>query len=94
MQLNDELNRLGFREQYLLSVPDNTSIRDLETEPPAYKGQGTHPKVPFQRVSKWREALPDEAWTCLEMRDAEKGPLVVHIVKCRVCTRTERRAVG
>ena len=25
-------------EQYLLAVPDNTSIRDLEAEPPPYKG--------------------------------------------------------
>ena len=84
----------ALNEKYLLAVPDNTSIRDLEAEPPPYKGQGTHPKVPFQRVSQWRESLPDEAWTRVEVRDAEKGPLVVHIVKCRVCTRTERRAVG
>lgn len=84
----------GLGEQYLLAIPDNTSVRDLEAEPPAYKGQGTHPKVAFQRVSKWRESLPEEAWTCIEVRDAEKGPLTVHIVKCRVCGRTERRAVG
>lgn len=87
-----DLNDL--QEQYLLAVPDNTSIRDLEAEPPAYKGQGTHPKVPFQRVSEWQASLPDDAWTRIEVRDAEKGPLVVYIVKRRVCTRTERRAVG
>ena len=87
-----DLDDLG--EQYLLAVPDNTSIRDLEAEPPPYKGRGTHPKVPFQRVSKWKDSLPDEAWTKIEVRDAEKGPLVVQIVKRSVCTRTERRTVG
>jgi SRSO17 transposase len=84
----------AMQERYLLAVPDNTSIRDLEAEPPQYKGQGTHPKVAFQRVSKWQESQPDEAWTRVEVRDAEKGPLVVYITKRRVCTRTERRAVG
>jgi hypothetical protein len=84
----------AIQEQYLLAVPDNTSIRDLEAEPPEYKGKGTHPKVAFQRVSKWKESQPDDAWTRVEVRDAEKGPLVVHIMKRRVCTRTERRAVG
>lgn len=82
------------QERYLLAVPDNTSIRDLEAEPPPYKGQGTHPKVPFQRVSKWRESLADEDWTRIEVRDAEKGPLVVYAAKTQVCTRTDRRAVG
>ena len=32
------------KEQYLLAVPSNTSIRDLEAEPPSYGGHGRHPK--------------------------------------------------
>jgi hypothetical protein len=37
------------KERYLLAVPSNTTIRDLEAEPPPYGGQGRRPKVPFRR---------------------------------------------
>lgn len=81
-------------EQYLLAVPSNTLVRDLEAEPPEYQGRGAKPKTPFQRVDKWRAALPEEAWTKIDVRDGEKGPLVVEMVKCRVQAKTDRRRVG
>ena len=77
-------------ERYLLDVPSNTTVRDLESEPPAYCGRGPHPKQPFQRVDKWRTALPDSAWTNIDVRDGEKGPLTIGIATCRVVARTER----
>jgi len=46
------LNALG--EQYLLAVPCNTQVRDLEVDPPAYSGRGRHPKRPWTR---WRASL-------------------------------------
>lgn len=82
------------REQYLLAIPSNTLIRDLEADPPAYRGRGPRPSIPFQRVSKWCSSLPKDAWTQMEVRDAEKGPLMVDIVKRRVCGRTDRRQVA
>lgn len=81
-------------EQYLLAVPSNTLVRDLEVEPPKYLGRGTKPKTPFQRVDKWRASLPEAAWTKIDVRDGEKGPLVVELVKCRVQAKTDRRRVG
>ena len=33
-------------ERYLLAVPSNTAIRDLEVEPPASSGRGRRPHVP------------------------------------------------
>jgi SRSO17 transposase len=95
---DDEMGRSsGFRrdlrdlqEQYLLAVPSNTYIRDLDNEPPAYGGRGQPPKQPFQRVDRWRDALKDKAWTKIDVRDGEKGPLVIEIVTCRVIARTER----
>jgi SRSO17 transposase len=87
-----ELN--GRQERYLLAVPSNTSIRDLEAEPPAYGGKGRHPKAPFQQVRAWCEALPAEAWARLTVRDGEKGPLEVEIVKRCVESKVERRVVG
>jgi SRSO17 transposase len=78
-------------ERYLLAVPSNTTIRDLEVEPPAYSGRGRQPKQPFQQVRKWCKSLSKNAWTCLEVRDAEKGPLVVEMVKRRVIAKIDRK---
>ena len=55
---------------------------------PPDHGHGCRPMVPFQRVSKWRESLPENAWTKIEVRDGEKGPIVVEVVKRRVRART------
>jgi SRSO17 transposase len=81
-------------ERYLLAVPSNTSIRDLEAEPPPYGGHGRRPKPPFVGVRSWCEALPAEAWTRLTVRDGEKGPLEVEMVVRRVGSKVERRVVG
>jgi len=80
----------ALNEQYLLDVPSNTNIRDMEVEPPAYGGHGRLPKQPFQRVDTWRDSLDKDAWTRIDVRDGEKGPLVLDIVKRRVLARTER----
>ncbi len=82
------------RERYLLAVPSNTLVRDLEAEPPAYAGRGAPAKAPFQRVERWRAALPQDAWTPLEVRDGEKGPLTIELAKCRVLAKSDRGGVG
>ena len=38
------------RERYLLAVPSNATIRDLEATPPAYGGRGQKPRTPFEQV--------------------------------------------
>jgi hypothetical protein len=80
----------GLDEHYLLAVPSNTTIRDLESEPPAYGGKGQPPKQPFQRVDRWSHALKEDAWTKMDVRDGEKGPLVTEIAKRIVMAHTER----
>ena len=80
----------ALNEQYLLDVPSNTNIRDMEVEPPAYGGHGRFPKQPFQRVDVWRDSLDKDAWARIDVRDGEKGPLVLEIVKRCVLARTER----
>jgi SRSO17 transposase len=95
---DDEMGRSGrFRrdlraldEQYLLDVPSNTNIRDLQAPCPAYGGRGRLPKQPFQRVDAWRDSLNKDAWTQIDVRNGEKGPLVLEIVKRRILARTER----
>ncbi len=81
-------------ERYLLAVPSNTAIRDLETPLPEYGGKGRRPARPWHSVQAWSQALAATAWRCLDVRDGAKGPLVVEIVKRRVVSRTHRRQQG
>ena len=49
---------------------------------------------PFLRMDRWRAALPEDAWTRIEVRDGEKGSLVIEVVKRRVQARTETGGTG
>ncbi len=99
---DDEMGRpSGFRgklrgrgARYLLGAPSNTLARDLDAPPPEYSGRGRYPKSPFLRLDRWRAALPEDAWTRIDVRDGEKGPLVVEVVKRRVQARTETGGTG
>src|SRR5712691_2605323 len=86
------LEALG--EQYLVAVPSNTLMRDVEVEPPAYSGRGRRPQRPWQHVEAWSQSLDDTAWDRIDVRDGSKGPLVVEAVKRRVVSRTHRRQQG
>ena len=91
---DDELGRpAGFRrelrgrnEQYLLAVPCNTTIRDLEIPEPEYSGTGRPAKRLSWRVDRWVAELTDDDWTAIEVRDGEKGPLTVEAIKRHVET--------
>jgi SRSO17 transposase len=80
---DDEMGRSSwFRQQlrsrgerYLLAVPGNTLVRDLAQ--PRYLSTGRRKKAPFARADVWRAALPEDAWQTIEVRDGEKGPLLV-----------------
>jgi len=86
------LDRLD--ERYLLAVPSNTLIRDLEVDPPPYSGRGRQPKRPWTRVDNWTAASSEEVWTQIDVRDGAKGPLVVEATKRRVVARTAKRQEG
>jgi len=96
---DDELGRCSwFRQQlrlrnerYLLAVPCNTSVRDLMATAPAWEGHGRRRRVPFVSVKQWCAALPESAWQTVEVRDGEKGPLVVQGAVTLVQARTEGR---
>jgi SRSO17 transposase len=64
-------------ESYLLAVPSNTLVRDLVAADPPYSGHGPRRKTPFVRADVWCAALAEDAWETVEVRDGEKGPLVV-----------------
>jgi hypothetical protein len=78
----------------VLGVPCNTTIRDLEASLPEYSGRGRRPRAPWQSVTDWRKSLSPTAWTRLTVRDGEKGPVAIEMVRRRVQTRIERKRMG
>jgi SRSO17 transposase len=86
-----ELRRRG--ERYVLDVPCNTLVRDLERRPPRRRraGCGRKRKTPFQRVDAWAKSQPDSRWVRLTIRDAEKGPLEVDALTVRVQSKQDGR---
>ena len=81
-------------ERYVLGVPCHTTMRDLEAPVPTYAGRGRPPKAPWQSVTQWRQALPGDVWTHVTVRDGEKGPVEMAMVRRRVQTRLERKRPG
>ena len=81
-------------ERDLLTVPSNTLFRDAEVPPPKYSGRGRHPKTPWQRVDRWCRSLSETAWTKLNVRDGEQGPLEIEVTLRRVQARTRVGATG
>lgn len=80
-------------ERYLLDVPCNTTVRDLERRrPPRRRGcRSPRRAVPFVRVDAWAAALPADRWRRLTIRDGAKGPIEVEVATSRVRAKLGRR---
>jgi SRSO17 transposase len=97
---DDEMGRCSwFRQElqsrnecYLLAVPSNTLVRDLTVPEPPSSGSGRRPRTPWMRVDRWCAAVPASAWQTIEVRDGEKGPVLVQVTRTLVQARTEGRA--
>jgi len=84
------LRRQG--ERYVLDVPRNTVVRDLECRPPRRRaGYGRPRAVPFRRVDAWASEQPEGRWTRLTIRAGERGPLQIDAMAVRVRTRLATR---
>jgi len=83
------LRRRG--ERYILEVPSNTLIRDLEAPWPARRpGQRGRPsQPPWISVVEWAQSRPREAWIRVFVRHGEKGPCELEVTTTRVRARTE-----
>jgi SRSO17 transposase len=94
---DDEMGRCSWfrrelrsrREHYLLAVPCNTTVRDLAADEPPSSAGGRRRLSRFMRVDEWCAALPEDAWETIEVRDGEKGPLLVQAARTLVQARTE-----
>jgi SRSO17 transposase len=81
-------------ERYLLAVPSNTLVQDLLAPQPAYSGHGRRPRPPFVRADCWCAGLAEEEWETVEVRDGEKGPVVVQLAWTLVQARSDGRPSG
>jgi SRSO17 transposase len=86
----------GRHEHYVLDVPCNTLVRDMEGRRPPRKhaGKGRKKQVPFVRVDQWAAAQPASRWRRFEVRAGEKGPLAVEAMTTRVRAKDEQGHVG
>jgi SRSO17 transposase len=83
----------GAEERYVLDVPSDTVVRDLECRRPPrrHAGRGARRQVAYRRVDAWAAAQPPPRWTRLTVRDGERGPLLVDAMTVRVRTKLDRR---
>jgi SRSO17 transposase len=90
-QFRGWLRRHG--ERYVLDVPCDTTVRDLERRRPPrrHAGRGRKREVPFCRADARAARQPDSRWTRLTVRDGERGPLQVDAMSVRVRAGEERR---
>ncbi len=72
------------RAPYLLAVPSNTLVRDLDASAPPSSGHGRPPKVPFVRAARWAAGIDETGWTRIEVRPTTTGPLIVEVATVRV----------
>ncbi|HEX8200157.1 MAG TPA: IS701 family transposase [Isosphaeraceae bacterium] len=74
------------QERYLLDVPCNTTVRDLERRRPPRKraGVGRKREVPFCRADVWAASQPESRWERITIRAGEKGSLEVDAMTVRV----------
>ena len=81
------------KERYILDIPCNTLVRDLERRRPRRRqaGRGRKREVPFVRADVWAASQPESRWTRLTVRDGEKGPLQVDAMMVRVQTKQKGR---
>lgn len=77
------------RWRYVLDLPANTLIRDLN-EPPAPGRR----RPPWRRVDAWARRQPAGRWRRLVRGDGSKGPKVVRALEAWVQTKDEAGHVG
>ena len=85
--LRAQLRRRRWR--YVLDVPCNTLVRDLDEEPPPGRR-----RPPWRRVDDWARLQPRRRWRKLRLRDGSKGPRVVWAAEAWVQTKDEDGGVG
>lgn len=91
---DDEMGRIPWfrkdlrkmKESYLLAVPSNILVCDLEQKNMYNKNESNDIFVP---VRQWMTSRPSERWKTIKVRQGHKGWLSVRLVTCRVLAKIE-----
>jgi SRSO17 transposase len=75
--------------RYVLDVPSNTLVRDLEETPTPGRR-----RPPWRRAEDWAKALPRRRWRKVRLGAGAKGPRVVWATEVWVQTKDEDGRVG
>jgi SRSO17 transposase len=94
---DDEFGRVtAFRSQlrrrqlrYVLDVPCDTLVRDINEAVPAGKR-----RPPWRRVDDWAKAQPASRWHKVQRGDGAKGPKVVRVAEAWVQSKGEQGRCG
>jgi len=80
-------------EGYILDVPCNTLVRDLEQARPRRRnaGRGRRKETPFRRADTWLKRQAPTRWVHLKVRDGAQGPMEVQALRVRVRTKADSR---
>lgn len=82
-------------ERYLVDVPENTLVRDLQEVPPVQlRRRGSQPKAPMESAASWAARQPAERWARVQVRNGEKEPIQVEAITVRVHTMYEGSRLG
>jgi SRSO17 transposase len=82
-------------ERYLVDVPEDTRVRDLEEAPPVQaRRRGSPPKAPLETAASWAGRQPSGRWAVVEVRPGEKGPIRVEAMTVRVHTTCDGSRLG
>jgi SRSO17 transposase len=79
----------GRRLRYVLDVPCNTLIRDLDETPPAGRR-----RPPWRRVDAWAKAQPRRRWRKVRLGAGSRGPKVVWAAEAWVQAKDEDGSIG
>jgi SRSO17 transposase len=79
----------GRKLRYVLDVPCNTLIRDLDEAPAPGRR-----RPPWRRVDAWAQAQPAARWRRVELGAGARGPKVVRALEAWVQTKDEDGHVG
>jgi SRSO17 transposase len=75
--------------RYVLDVPCNTLIRDLDEAPASGRR-----RPPWRRVDEWARAQPAARWRKVVRGDGARGPKVVRVLAARVQAKDEDGGPG
>jgi SRSO17 transposase len=82
-------------QRYVVDVPGDTTVRDLERRPPPKRpGKRRRRVTPFRRASSWAATRSASRWERIDVGCGQKGPLTVEATWTRVKTKDVNRRIG